>query len=180
MSWVQLKKDYLEGHGDSLDLVPIAGWRGQGRKKEWISPWLLACWDKHTESFQSVCRVMSGFDDAFYKANSDLYSQEEVVLEARPADVETGENPPFWWKPFEVWEIKGADITISPVHSAGAGLVHPSRGLSLRFPRFIRKRLDKRVEDATTSDEIANLFRRQEARATNSSAAPADKADEDY
>lgn len=32
-----------------------------------FSPFLMACYDPDTEEFQSVCRVMSGFSDAFYK-----------------------------------------------------------------------------------------------------------------
>jgi len=31
------------------------------------SPYLLACYDPDREEYQSVCRVMSGFSDAFYK-----------------------------------------------------------------------------------------------------------------
>jgi hypothetical protein len=34
----------------------------------WYSPFLLACFDPATETFQSVCRCMSGFTDAFYVA----------------------------------------------------------------------------------------------------------------
>ena len=75
--------------------------------------------------------------------------------------METGERPPFWFAPREVWEVRGADITISPVHRAAAGIVHKERGLSMRFPRFIRKRPDKRVEDATSPAELAALFRKQ-------------------
>lgn len=30
------------------------------------SPFLMACFNPETEEFQSVCRVMSGFSDAFY------------------------------------------------------------------------------------------------------------------
>ena len=63
--WLKLKKDYVEGLGDSLDLVPIGGWRGSGRKKKWVSPWLVAVYDPETEIFGSVCRVMSGFTDEF-------------------------------------------------------------------------------------------------------------------
>ena len=59
-SWLKLKKDYVDGMGDSLDLVPIGGWRGQGRKGKWISPWLVATYDPRDGTLGSVCRVMSG------------------------------------------------------------------------------------------------------------------------
>jgi hypothetical protein len=32
LSWLKLKRDYLEGLADSIDLVPIGAWYGQGRK----------------------------------------------------------------------------------------------------------------------------------------------------
>lgn len=59
-------RDYCEGLRDSLDLVPIGAWHGNGRKTGWFSPFLLAAYDPDTETFQSVCRCMSGFSDAFY------------------------------------------------------------------------------------------------------------------
>lgn len=40
-SWLKVKKDYLDGTGDSLDLVPLGAWHGSGRKKGWWSPILL-------------------------------------------------------------------------------------------------------------------------------------------
>ena len=39
------------------------------------------------------------------------------------------------------------------------------RGLSLRFPRFLRVRDDKGIEDATPAEMIADLFRMQVGRA---------------
>jgi len=47
------------------------------------------------------------------------------------------------------------------VHQAGIGLVHPSRGISMRFPRFISVRTDKKPEDASSPSDIADLFNRQ-------------------
>ena len=46
--------------------MPIGAWHGNGRKVGWLSPFLLAAWDPAAEQFQSVCRCMSGFTDAFY------------------------------------------------------------------------------------------------------------------
>lgn len=36
-SWLKVKKDY-DSAADSLDLVPIAGWHGSGRKAKWLDP----------------------------------------------------------------------------------------------------------------------------------------------
>ena len=47
------------------------------------------------------------------------------------------------------------------VHRAAAGQCHSTRGLSLRFPRFLRIRDDKEMEDATSADQVATLYRAQ-------------------
>lgn len=33
--FLQVKRDYVEGMSDSLDLVPIGAWHGNGRKAGW-------------------------------------------------------------------------------------------------------------------------------------------------
>ena len=59
-AWLKLKKDYVLGVGDSLDLVPIGAWHGNGRKAAWWSPILLAIWDEISGQFIAVCKCMSG------------------------------------------------------------------------------------------------------------------------
>lgn len=78
------------------------------------------------------------------------------------AFVVTNESPPIWFKPMEVFEVAFADLSLSRQHTAAAGLVdEEGRGVALRFPRFKRRRPDKKPEQATTSIEIAQLFAKQ-------------------
>lgn len=67
----------------------------------------------------------------------------------------------MWFSPQLVWEIKGADLTVSSVHHAAIGLIHPSRGISIRFPRFIRSVLDRIPEECSTSADIVDMFHSQ-------------------
>ena len=59
-AWLKLKKDYVIGLGDSLDLVPIGAWHGNGRKAQWWSPVLLAVWDSDLGKLVAMCKCMSG------------------------------------------------------------------------------------------------------------------------
>jgi DNA ligase-1 len=62
-----------------------------------------------------------------------------------------------------------SSITLSPVYPAAASMLGSERGLSIRFPRFMKLRTDKSWEQATTSEQFADMYRKQivEAPARN-------------
>lgn len=57
-------------------------------------------------------------------------------------------------------------LTISPTSVAAQGYISQdrSKGISLRFPRFIRVREDKGIHDASDPSFIAKLWRVQEQK----------------
>jgi DNA ligase-1 len=164
-SWLKVKKDYHTS-ADTIDLIPIAGWHGMGRKAAWWSPILLAARNPDTGTLVAVTKCISGFTDEFYKANRAKYDPangENVI--SRPSYVEYMGNPDVWFEPQEVWEMVFADITLSPTYTAAIGLVSEERGLSLRFPRFLRVREDKGIEEASSEEFLAELWWKQQERA---------------
>lgn len=66
----------------------------------------------------------------------------------------------FCW--LTILERGDSSITLSPVSLAALGEVSSARGLSLRFPRFIRVKEDRRPEHATTSQFLAQMYRDQQ------------------
>ncbi|OJD38100.1 dna ligase 1 [Diplodia corticola] len=192
-SWLKVKKDYNTS-ADTIDLIPIGAWHGNGRKCKWWSPILLAVRNPETGCLEAVTKCMSGFTDKFYATNRAKYDPDigsitasdddgedgdeqerngkvrlSNVRSRKPAFVEYNGEPAVWFEPQEVWECAFADITLSPTYTAAIGLISEERGLSLRFPRFLRVREDKSIEEASTNDFLADLYRKQEAKTSSTS-----------
>lgn len=71
-AWLKLKKDYVNGIGDSIDLVPIGAWYGNGRKVKWWSPILMGLYDPISGRFVAVCKCMSGKYCQYFLSNGRL------------------------------------------------------------------------------------------------------------
>jgi DNA ligase 1 len=169
---VQIKKDYLSGIGDSLDLVVLGAYYGRGKRTSVYGAFLLACHNSASDMYETVCNIGTGFSEAVLES---LYEQLSAIVIERPKPFYSHSSinqhqPDVWFEPRYVWEVKTADLTLSPRYKAACSeAVDPSgdKGISLRFPRFVRVRDDKPPHMATTARQVAEMYRKQESITKN-------------
>ncbi|RLF02864.1 MAG: ATP-dependent DNA ligase [Thermoprotei archaeon] len=158
--WIKLKRDYRAELTDTLDLVVVGALYGRGRKGGLLSSFLMAVYDDKNDVFKTVCKVGTGFkDEDLTEINKTL---KPLLRDRKPARVIAKMEPDVWVEPSLVLEIQAAEITLSPIHTCAYGLFQEDVGLALRFPRFTgRYRHDKSPEDATTEEEVIEMYKRQ-------------------
>lgn len=151
--WLKLKKDYLDNLGDSFDLVVIGAYFGKGKRTGVYGGFLLGTYNDETNIFEACCKIGTGFSDDYlmkiYKELEPTHHHSNILVK---------DKPDIFVVPRFVWEIKAASLSLSPIYIAGSINTVSNKGISLRFPRFIRERLDKSPENATTSKELFNIF----------------------
>jgi len=158
--WIKYKKEYRSEMNDTADLAVVGAFAGRGKRKGVYGALLMATYDVQTDRFQTVCKLGSGFDDA------NLASLLEMLAGDRMADihhlVDSKMTADFWFQPRLVLEVRGAEITLSPIHTCAFGAIRKDAGLAIRFPRFTgRFRDDKEGREATTSQEMLVMYQAQ-------------------
>ncbi len=158
--WIKYKRDYKSEMTDTVDLVVVGAFHGRGKRAGAYGALLLATYNKKTDMFETVTKCGTGFTDKDLAQLPEMLRKHEIprkhsrVTSTLEADV--------WFEPSVVLEILGAEITLSPIHTCAMNSIRKDAGLAIRFPRFTGKyRTDKAAEDATTSEEVVEMYQRQ-------------------
>ncbi|MFW9804862.1 MAG: ATP-dependent DNA ligase [Candidatus Thorarchaeota archaeon] len=160
--WIKLKASYQEGMSDSVDLVVVGAFHGRGKRTGLYGAILTSVYDEDSDTFPTVCKIGTGFTDAMLSEFKERLDRHK--LETRSPKVVSEMDAEVWFNPEEVIEVLGDEITISPIHPAGKRQIKDG-GLAIRFPRFTgRWRDDKDPRQATSVNELIELFDRQRSR----------------
>lgn len=158
--WIKYKRSYKAEVQDTFDLVPVGAFAGRGRRAGTYGALLMAVYNTKQDVFETLCKLGTGFND---KDLADLPKMmEKDVIKHRLPRVSSMMMADFWFTPSVVMEVAADEITLSPLHTCSKDAVRPGSGLALRFPRFTGKwRRDKGPEDATSSQETLEMYRKQ-------------------
>merc|ERR1719284_1943517 len=161
LNWLKLKKDYLDGMADSIDVVPIGAFYGKGKRTGTYGAFLLAIYNSEEEEFQTVCKAGTGFSDEDLTTHYEFFKNHVISSQESNYNVSEKMVPDVWLEACQVWEIRAADLSISPVHTSAMGLKADGKGIGLRFPRFLRIRDDKPPEESTGPEQLVDMFEAQ-------------------
>lgn len=158
--WIKYKKDYSTNLMDSFDLVVVGAFYGMGKRAGKYGALLMAAFNHDTGMYSTVCKLGTGFDDAFLDELPEML--DPYKSEKRPPSVDSKMVPDVWFEPTLVLEVTGAEISVSPIHTAASGIEGEDSGIAIRFPRFTgRVRNDRGPDQATTVEEIEEMYRLQ-------------------
>jgi len=169
--WIKYKRDYKSEMKDTVDLVVVGAFHGRGKRAGTYGALLLASYNKKADVFETVTKLGTGFTDKDLKELPELLRKHEIPR--KHSRVQSLLKADVWFEPAVVLEVLGAEITLSTIHVAAMDSIRKGSGLAIRFPRFTGKyRTDKAPEDATTSEEIVEMYRSQLKRISEEATTP--------
>ncbi|KAK5117777.1 DNA ligase (ATP) [Meristemomyces frigidus] len=170
--WIKVKPEYMTEFGEALDCVVIGGYYGSGNRGGKLSSFLcgLRVDDIHVSQGANPQKCWSFFKVGGGFAAGD-YAEVRHRTEGKWFDWDV-KNPPKEWielggqdRQYErpdVW-IKPEDSIVISVKAASVAPTDQFRtGLTLRFPRFKKLRVDKDWKSALSVNEFHALKSRAE------------------
>jgi len=156
--WIKYKRDYKSEMTDTIDLVVVGAFHGRGKRAGTYGALLLAAYNPKIDMFETVTKCGTGFTDEDLKKLPKIMEKHQIPH--RHPRVNSTLNADIWFEPKVVIETLGAEITLSPIHVCAMNAIRKGSGLAIRFPRFTGNyRLDKSAEDATSVEEIIEMYK---------------------
>ena len=169
-NWVKLKRHSAGALNDTIDCVLLGYLYGRGKRAALgAGSLLVGLYDPKQDQFVTVTKIGTGLSDEQWRSIRERTKGLEV--DHRPARVSSLIEPSVWVEPQLVLEVLADEITRSPTHTAGKVGAEP--GYALRFPRLVSFReRDKKPEDATTVQELVELYQSQGRKEAAAPASP--------
>ncbi len=132
--WWKWKVDPL-----TIDAVLTYAMRGHGRRSNLFTDYTFGLWDEEKEELVTFAKAYSGLTDKEFR-QLDAWIKKNTLERFGPVRSVT---------PHHVFEIAFEGIAESKRHKSG---------VATRFPRILRWRTDKKIDDANTLEDLRDLI----------------------
>ncbi|MFH1244323.1 MAG: ATP-dependent DNA ligase [bacterium] len=149
-NWVKFKEaeDSRAKLSDTIDCVIMGYYLGRGKRNKFgMGAFLIGV--AAEGEIVTLAKVGTGITDEVFKQLFGRLQEVKSVGRNESFNVPKILEPDVWVEPRIVVEVAADEITRSPTHSAG---------YALRFPRLVKFRDDKSVEQITTLKEIETMI----------------------
>jgi len=157
--WLKYKREYKSEMADTVDLVIVGAFAGRGKRAGTYGALLMAAYNKKEDKFETVCKLGTGFTDEELLRLPKI--MKPYLIDHRHPRVDSSIEAEEWFVPAKVLEVRGAELTLSPSHRCAWNVIKENTGLAIRFPRLEKWREDKAPEDATTTEELIEMYKSQ-------------------
>lgn len=134
LSWLKYKQTL-----ETLDVVILQAEYGEGKNSKYLSMFTIGVWDEKKENILPIARVSSGASE------EDLEYLTKLIPKISTEVLENG----YKLEPKIILEVGYENIQISDRFNSG---------YALRFPRIIRIREDKTLEEINTINDVKNIY----------------------
>jgi DNA ligase-1 len=139
---------------DTFDLAIIAAEWGTGKRSGWLTSFSVACFDEMHQELVALGKFGTGIKEKAEAAEGDAITFEELTERLKPFIIAT-DGREVQVKPTIIVEVKFEEVQSSPSYASG---------FALRFPRFVRLREDRGLDDMTTLSMVEASFKGQRGR----------------
>ncbi len=168
-NWVKFKEEETAAGGlsDTLDCVVMGYYRGKGKRTGFGLGAFLVGVRGNAElkmkpfdsaqgkneafdegKFYTIAKIGTGLSDGQWKEMYQRAEKYKTLGQPKEYVVHKSLVPDVWVTPAIVVEIAADNLTKSPNHSAG---------VALRFPRLVKFRDDKNLEQVTSLEEVKRM-----------------------
>ncbi len=147
--WVKMKEveEAKAKLSDTLDCVVMGYYAGRGKRSIFgLGAFLVGV--RRGDEVVTIAKIGTGLSDEQFREMKKRLDR--LIRTTRPKEYVVDKNlyPDVWVDPGLVVEIAADEITRSPIHSGG---------VALRFPRLVRFRDDKSLNEVTSVEEVRTM-----------------------
>ena len=139
---------------DTFDLVIVGAEWGTGKRSGWLTSFTLACRDDASGDLLTIGKFGTGIKEKSDAKDADDITFSELTRLLKPLIISV-RGREVVVKPEVVVEVTFEEVQSSPSYSSG---------FALRFPRFVKLRPDRGVDDITPLSTVEAVYKHQRGR----------------